>query len=262
MSPANPPLDTQEVHAYVDGWLAPERRAAVEAALAEDAELAATVAAYQRQNRTLRQAVAALAESETPDRLLAVLRRRRAPALLPALLRIAAALVLLFVGGVGGWVLNDRLGGEAPAAERFVAEAMIAHQVFVNERRHAVEVAADERAHLDTWLGNRLGGEFYAPELSEAGLVFVGGRLLPSEAGGRAAQLMYEEADGQRVTCYIAADGARLTPEPLVERRGDITVFAWQAGELAYAVAASYDEQHLKQIAGLVNRQIEWGAEP
>lgn len=262
MSNTTPPLDDRELHAYVDGWLEPERRAAVEAALAEDAELAATVAAYQRQNRTLKQAVAALAESEAPERLLAVVRRGRGSARLPGLLRIAAALALLVVGGVGGWLLNDRLGGEAAMSERFVAEAVIAHQVFVNERRHAVEVAADDRAHLDSWLGNRLGGEFYAPELSEAGLVFVGGRLLPSEAGGRAAQLMYEAADGRRVTCYIAADGARLTPEPLLEKRGDITVFAWQAGELAYAVAASDDEQHLKEIAGLVNRQLKWGGDP
>ena len=51
------PIPDADVHAYVDGQLAPERAAAIEAALMSDPELAAGVAALRGQNATLRDAL-------------------------------------------------------------------------------------------------------------------------------------------------------------------------------------------------------------
>src|SRR5690606_31282913 len=77
--------------------------------------------------------------------------------------------------------------------------------VYVAESLHAVEVTGGDSEHLSTWLSNRLETGLAMPDLSTEGFTFLGGRLLPAPeiAGGRAAQLMYEDAAGERLTLYI-----------------------------------------------------------
>jgi len=65
------------------------------------------------------------------------------------------------------------------------------------ERFHAVKVKAAEEKHLVAWLSKRLGHVVRSPGLTEAGCELVGERLLP------AAQLMYEDGGGRRVTLYV-----------------------------------------------------------
>src|SRR3546814_20015463 len=62
---------------------------------------------------------------------------------------------------------------------------------------------ADEK-HLLAWLSRRLDRPLNAPSLQEHGYSLLGGRLLPGPSGP-AAQFMYEDASGQRLTLYITA---------------------------------------------------------
>ena len=78
-----------------------------------------------------------------------------------------------------------------------------AHRLYSVEVRHPVEVAADDEAHMSTWLSRRLGKSIKPPPLAGAGFRLVGGRLLPAD-GKPAAQFMYENAAGQRLTLYFA----------------------------------------------------------
>ena len=68
-----------------------------------------------------------------------------------------------------GWVRG--LDGPDGAADglppAYVRSAINAHQIYVPERRHPVEVWADETPHLTAWLSNRLGAPISAPPLGD-----------------------------------------------------------------------------------------------
>ncbi len=53
-----------------------------------------------------------------------------------------------------------------------------------------------------TWLSNRLKRSMTIPSLTEYGFQLVSVRLLPGEEGP-AAQFMYQNAAGERLTLYI-----------------------------------------------------------
>ncbi len=116
----------------------------------------------------------------------------------------AAAVLCLALGGAGGWVGHALHGvpavavAEAPATQ----DAVAAFRTFVVEAVHPVEVRADEKPHLVTWLSKRLGHAVAAPDLSAQGFrMAVAGaccRLAPS----RGAMLMYDDDRGTRLTLY------------------------------------------------------------
>jgi anti-sigma factor RsiW len=88
------------------------------------------------------------------------------------------------------------------AVGTIMADALAAHRTFAVEVRHPVEVEAAQEAHLVQWLSKRLGRPLVVPDLSATGYRLMGGRLLPA-GSGPAAQLMYENAAGDRLTVYV-----------------------------------------------------------
>src|SRR5882724_4410937 len=96
-----PPVSEEELHAFVDGEIAADRRAAVEHWLATHAEDAARVAAWRAQADAIRARYGSVAGEPVParfnvDRLARAGRRW---------LRVAAAaaVAMLLVGGAAGW---------------------------------------------------------------------------------------------------------------------------------------------------------------
>lgn len=81
------------------------------------------------------------------------------------------------------------------------ARALAAHAIFVPEVRHPVGVDAGQQQHLVAWLSKRLSVTIRAPMLESLGFQLLGGRLLPAD-GQPAAQFMYQDGGGQRLTLY------------------------------------------------------------
>ncbi len=134
-----PPVTEDELHAYVDGQLADDRRAAVEQWLAEHAEDAARVAAWRAQADAMRARYGAIADEPVPPRFdLAKLARgdRRW-----SRLAAAAALLAFVVGGAAGWFGRDVWEGAGPARV-VTTEAFEAHRLYIAEVRHPIEVKA------------------------------------------------------------------------------------------------------------------------
>ncbi len=113
-------LSDGELHAYVDGALAPDRAAAVARFLADHPEEAARVAAWRAQAEAIRALYAPVLAEPVPERLRAAAAAppRRAGLGLSAAPwgRVAAGIVLLVVGSASGWLLRDRVGPVAPSA--------------------------------------------------------------------------------------------------------------------------------------------------
>jgi anti-sigma factor RsiW len=243
-----------ELHAFVDGQLDAARRHEVAAYLAANPEAAGRVKAYRRQKEALRALLAPVLEEPLPRGLKPPRERRT----LVHFAWAAAAAVLLVVGGIAGWQLRGMGQQDIASQERAVADqAVIAHAVFTPQRRHPVEVGANEEAHLVKWLSNVLGAPLRAPHLADLGYALVGGRLL-SAPNGPAAQFMYENGQKKRLTLYVVNDPnwKDKTEFRFAEQRG-VSVFYWIDGSLGYALTAEIPRPELMKVATAVHAQLE-----
>lgn len=258
------PVDETDLHAFADGKLDARRRAEVEAWLDGEPQERARVEAWRQQSERLAALFEpALAEPVPPQMLAAVERAAaRSAGLWPR--RIAAAAMLVLVGA-GAFAIGRYT---APVAAPQVVEVPVpqpppsvavraanAHRVFVVEVRHAVEVKADEQ-HLVAWLTKRMGGKVAAPDLQPHGFRLVGGRLLAGERGP-AAQLMYEDSGGRRLTAYVARSIENRDTAFRFEERDGLSVFWWRDGQLAWALSAEMDRARLLPIAETVYQALQ-----
>lgn len=252
------PVSADMLMAYVDGQLDAADRQLVETHLAGAAEAGAEVAQMQRQSDAIRTLYGPVLSEPVPAHLAVTsLRQARARARNAMLGGLAAALVLFTAGLFGGWTLRSIT--DAPAmADRLIADAVSAHTVYVLEKRHAVEVDGAETDHLASWLSNRLQTNLAMPDLSGAGLAFLGGRLLPAPEipGGRAAQLMYEDESGARLTLYITPAPATALPRYELASLGLDTALFWSDAVLTCTITAPYPAEQLQAIARAVFAQL------
>ena len=247
------PISDVDLQAFADGQLDPKRRAEVEAYIAANPEAARTVDAYRAQNAALHAAFDDVLNEPLPETLV----RRPAANSWTNLRRLAAAIVLLVLGGAGGWWLNELVAPAEPGLAPLMSErARIAHAVYTPEVRHPVEVMAAEQTHLVAWLTKRIGTPLVVPELTDRGYDLVGGRLLPDRRSP-AAQLMYEDDSGDRLTLYVRLSAG---DEPETALRYDfldgVGVYSWNDGVKGYAVAGRQPKDNLLQVAKLVYKQL------
>lgn len=246
-------IDETELHAYVDGQLCPDRIDAVEAALADDDELAQRAKVYAAQNEEIRVLFGPVALEQTPGRL-RPRRLARTGARRRWLAPLAASVVWLAVGLAGGWFAKDRLGVDAvaDATRHVVSDAVSAHRVYAVETLHPVEVFADREAHLVKWLSKRLGHTIRMPDLSPLGFKLIGGRLLPSEGGAPAAQFMYEDSFGQRVTIYLAPYHSGVETTFQYQETQGASAFIWLEPDIAFAIAGNLPREPLLEVSKIV----------
>jgi anti-sigma factor RsiW len=248
-----------ELHAYADGRADPERKAAIDAWLAQHPDEAERIEAYRRFGEDLRRLYDPVLDEPVPSRL-----TRSAGARRPWVAAAMAAMWLaigIAIGAAAGWQLHE---SRTPAplamdpAASMARRAALAHATYSPEVRHPVEVGADQEQHLVTWLSKRLGTKVRAPRLDEAGMSLVGGRLLPGESGP-VAQFMYQTPAGRRITLYVRAE-ARAHRETAFRyaRENNVGVFYWIDRDCGYALAsADLSKDELQRIANLIYKQLD-----
>jgi anti-sigma factor RsiW len=248
-----------ELQAYFDGELGPERRRAVEAHLAAEPEDMARLESYRRHDLLIRRAYRTLAERPIPPDLLRAL-LEPAPAgarrrwLLPAA-AVAAGILLFAAGTTSGWYGHALFAPEDSHA--LVADAAAAHLVYAVEVRHPVEVTASEQDHLATWLGRRLEVPLRVPDLRESGYELVGGRLLPAEKGQPAAQLMYQDTGGRRVTLYVRTTPGEQHTAFRFAREGGLSALYWADGNIAWVLVGDLPREQLLALANQVYAALQ-----
>ncbi|SEA83615.1 anti-sigma factor family protein [Paraburkholderia sartisoli] len=236
-------LDLHALSALVDDELPEGARAALLERLGHDPDAASRVAGYRAQKAALQALGASAAHNSAPQ--VVVLRPHRPwwgqAGIAACWLAAGASLALTLAP------LAPRLIGGGSAEPAFAQRADIAYAVYTPERRHPVEVAAAEEEHLVTWLSKRLNRPLSVPSLQEYGYTLVGGRLLPGEAGP-AAQFMYENHQGARLTLYVTATRKGETAFRLF-RDGNRRTFYWVSDEMGYALSGPISEGKLRTIA-------------
>lgn len=255
-----PPIDDDLLHAYVDGRLDAATQAHVASWLEANPEQAARVVDWQAMDQALRAAYEPVAQEPVPAHLAAF-------AVTPAhsarawWWQAAAAVLLLAIGALGGYGISE-LGRPAPVAannlnaQHLAQSAATAHRVFSVEVRHPVEVGADQEQHLVTWLGRRVGAKLVAPRLDDKGYRLVGGRLLSSDAGP-AAQLMYENREGKRITAYVASSVADGQTAFQFRQQDKVSTFYWIDNGKGYALSGEIERAALLDVAKSVYSQLQ-----
>lgn len=257
MTPAGRLSDT-ELNAYIDAELAAVERQSVEERLAADTVAAAKAAELQRLNEIIRTHYAPVLEEPLPDAMRALLDWAPQSATAAPWLRVAAAVLLLLAGGAAGFALREATApAPAPAfGAALVDNAVSAHSVYAAEVRHPVEVRASEEEHLVKWLTKRVGANIRAPHLSNRGFKLLGGRLLPYE-GGPAAQFMYENGGGRRLTIYVRQAGKAENTAFQFASHDKLSAFFWVDRPLAWVIVGELPRDELLSIARATYEQLQ-----
>lgn len=252
---ASAPITEIELHAHVDGQLAPARRAEVEAYLAAHPEAATQVQQWRTQNQQLHAVYDDILNEPVPLRLTAAVQSRRWPR------GLAAGIAWLSCGLAAGWFAHALTQQQPAAPITFAQKALVAHVLYTDEQRHPVEVPAQQEAHLVAWLSKRLNAPIRAPNLNEQGFALLGGRLLPGsdrpDDAAPLAQLMYESATGERLTLTVR-HASRPQPETgfKVLEQGGTSVFYWIDRDYGYALSGGIDKNRLLEVARAVDVQL------
>lgn len=248
---SSPPIREADLHAYVDGQLDAGRRAEVEAYLAEHPGAAAQVQYLREQIQGLHREYDDVLNEPIPLRLAQVTHRRTWSR------GLAAGIAWLACGAAAGWFAHAAMQPQVVASSKFAKNALAAHVLFVSEKRHPVEVPAEQEAHLVAWLSNRLDAPIRAPDLQDQGFSLLGGRLLPGE-DTPLAQLMYESANGERLTLTVkhAAQHTDQTGFEILERNGT-SVFYWIDRRYGYALSGNIAKPRLLSVAQAVEMQLK-----
>lgn len=271
-----PVITEAELHAYVDGQLAPGRQRAVEAHLGQHPEEALRLESYRAHKRALRALFDPVLDEALPTRLWQAARPR-----MPWYRqRLAAGVAIAVVSASAAWLARGVVDGEALrlAALRssavvsaskagagglqlagFARRAAVAHVVYSPDVRRPVEIGVDQEQQLVAWLSKRLGISLKPPSLHTIGYELIGGRLLPGDSGP-VAQLMYHDALGQRLTLYVTREAAAPSSAPATAfqfgQDGPVNVFYWVDQNLGYAISGGADRAELLRVAQEVYRQL------
>jgi anti-sigma factor RsiW len=228
------------------------------------------VQAWARDREGLHAAYAGVVDEPVPAHLAAVARGKRAAPLLRFVPRdwtrwsgwgLAAAVGSIFLlGAVAGGVLGAqwqerkalaraRAAAVAAAAapQGWLQRAAFAHSVYTPEPRHAVEVRAQEE-HLARWLTRRIEAPVKLFDLRAMGFELVGGRLLP-DGPGKSAQLMYQNADGKRVTVYLRKPEPGTDTAFRYEQQGKLGMFYWIEEKTGFALVGELPKERLLAMA-------------
>lgn len=260
MTDRESPVTEDELHAFVDGELPADRKAAVEAWLSTHADDAARVAAWKAQADAIRTRFGNAANEAIPAHL-KVDSLLRAGSNWRTVAAAVAAAAFLF-GGVAGWIARDTTevtAAPGDPADQIAQYALAAHKLYIGEIRHPVEVGAAE-AHLMPWLSRRLGTPLRIPDFSAFDMKLLGGRLLPGEAGP-AALFMFENGNGDRITFYCA----KLPAQQMSFRyyqSDNVAAIRWVVGDYGYVVSGPADKTRLKELAKAAFEQLENRAPP
>lgn len=248
------PITDDDLHGYVDCVLEPERQAEVASYLGGHPEVAERVATYSRQRKLLRAALAPIADEPLPPQLnLARMiedRRRRA---VPKWWAIAAVL-LVSIGGLGGWVIRGAMETTGRGLAALAQEAAYSYSVYAPDHIRPVEIRATDSPQLAQWVSNRLHQPVKVPDLTASGYRLMGGRLVAT-AHGPAAMFMYDDDRGSRLV-VLTRPMHEDQNAPMAPHSGDgVSGFAWADDGLGYSLVGPSASDALKPIADEARKQ-------
>lgn len=253
--------DTETVMAYVDGELPPQRRMEVEAAIAANAELAATVEALFASRLPYQSAFAHEPVPPVPQALQARVAELAAVATASHEMALAGAhggtaagkatgsklgwMMLLLVGLLVGYVAATGLARVThPAAEPWILKVSNYHSMYARETVMDGASGIVQTESLQQRLHRHQGLNLQIPDLKAQGLQFVRAQQLQFE-GQMVLQLVYLPERGLPVALCLTP--AAIQPERAVTLDG-LQAVTWHAKGWAYVLIGSLPLPKMEEI--------------
>jgi anti-sigma factor RsiW len=237
------PIKEDDLHAFVDGWLSPERRAHVQQYLSENPAEAARVQDWIAVTGSLRASLDTKAREPVPPQLdVRRLAAARAATRRWSTRAVGAAIAASIVLGVGtGWVArgSDRQTGVASIAK----EALAAHQLLTPGAVRPVN-----------WADPGLAGRIDPPDLSTAGYTLKGRKVVATDEGV-GSLLMYEDGGGNWISVFVRPMHQRDMTAPM-QPIGNAPGWAWATDGLGVSLIASTPFPQLHRLADEVRRTL------
>lgn len=253
---------SMKLSAYLDGELEAADAEMIEALLETDPSAQAELDALMAADAMALEQFDALLNDPVPLALAQKIRSSpvgMAPSR-PIWAAIAAGLVLFIFGGMGGFFVKDRISpsGAVVADVGWLSDIADYHAVYSAQKRHLVEVSADESDHIVKWLGGTVGVDFSIPDLTSFGLTFEGGRLLVAN-GKPVAQLMYLDSEGTVIALCLqsgTSGSAESAPEFKEQTIKGFDFVSWTDDNAKYVVIGPGGKPGLVDIAALSAREV------
>ena len=228
------PIPDEELHAYIDGELDPERAMTVRNALAQDTALAERVALFQADKAMLKSVYGPLEKLPLPAGWVSRMHRR--PPIWQMTGAIAAAILILF--GSVAWLHYTARSGDA------IEEALNVRAGIATGQRQVVTVQGDQGRRYDSMLAQAVALHVRVPDLAQMGY-----RLSRLELYGNAAELLYRGPQDQVFTLYIRrSDGSTRFDQ--FERKG-LRVCIWQDDQISAVMAGDIPTAAMQRLVAL-----------
>ncbi|MBR0933787.1 anti-sigma factor [Bradyrhizobium jicamae] len=250
---SNRPITEDDLHAYVDRALEPEREAEVVAYLEKHSDVAKRIAAFSDQRDLLRSALLPIAEEPLPPqlnlaRIIESQRRPRPPAFRWAI----AAMLLLSIGGLSGWVIRGATQVSTSGLTALAQEASESYRVYASDHIRPVELR--DSTELVQWVSSQLRQPVKLPDLSKSGYRLMGGRVVPT-AHGPAAMFMYDDDHGERLVVLTRPMTSDQNAPMAPLAGGDVGGFSWADGGMGYSLVGHGAAESLRPLANEVRKQ-------
>ncbi|TQM94158.1 anti-sigma factor family protein [Roseinatronobacter monicus] len=247
--------------AYVDGTLSPEKMAQVEARLARDPEARAATASWRHHDNLIREMAQTADDLPTNMRIAALerelaaklqARKRRAFLMGPALGRIAAS-VLIFTAGWGAHGLfsssSQLRGAEYP---QFVSATLTGHYALQYASKQQAEFQPEELDMALDWMSERMQRKIDSPKLERLGYEVESARLVSADSGPLAI-FHFRDGQGERVTVSITPHAPDKADYALRVVQMDTDSMAyWTDAGLDYSIIGEVDVGRITTLAAAV----------
>ncbi|MGN1285724.1 MAG: anti-sigma factor family protein [Bradyrhizobium sp.] len=253
---SNRPISEDDLHAYVDHALEPERQAEVAAYLESHPDVAKRVASFSDQRSLLRSALAPIAEEPLPPQLnlsrIIESKRRRSSA--SSFRWAIAAMLMLAIGGISGWSIRGASEAPAGGLAALAQEASDSYHVYASDHTRPVELR--DSNELVQWVSNRLRQPVKLPDLTKSGYRLMGGRVVPT-AHGPAAMFMYDDDHGERLVVLTRPMTTDQNAPMAAHSAGDVAGFSWADGGTGYSLVGPHGVDSLRPLANEIRKQAQ-----
>ncbi len=270
-------VSEEDLQAYVDGLLPAADRARIEAYLALRADESERLAAYRKQNIGLHGLFDSSNDgsggTDDLDRLppqMAMLAQQLDGKLRAAapgrsysrpLRSLAAALAVMITAGGAGWLTYDQSFRPTDPLVAFTRQAAEAHARLAERQLAGTSGTETGGRQVVTWLSEQPeGAPLRVPDLESLGFQLVAERVTPGASGQRAAQLLYQDEDGQRISLFMRAGRSNANTSFTFTREGEASQFFWRSGSFAYSLIGMMEQKRLLEIAEVISEELQRNA--
>ena len=253
-------LTEEDLHAYLDGELAEDRRFLVEAHLRDHPQDAQRLQAYRQDGDAIARIFSSAGEVPAQPRDLSAVRPGRAArpwqravplawqrATATSWLR-AAAVALIVAGAVATGIVGLwQTYSDTALWARFGSEALVAHRSLSRGNSNPVITASFE--DISRYLSTALKARMEVRYPTDTKFTLVGSKFIAT-AKGRVVQLAFRNPDGALVTMYIEPwPGKKDAPFREVTNQAGVITMVWVDDELGCAVSGALPPDELEQAA-------------